>query len=117
MIEEEKYNCKYSKKFGISWLLLITIFLLRNIYIYSKFESMGMKKDESFSKFCIKLSYSSINLGKRTLESKVVRKILRSLLSRFRLKVITKETKNKNVNTLRVDELVKSFYLQRSQKI
>ena len=34
MIEEEKYNCKYSKKFGISWLLLITIFLLRNIYIY-----------------------------------------------------------------------------------
>ena len=77
---------------------------------------MGMKKDEYFSKFCIKLSYSSFNLGKRTLESKVVRKILRSLLSRFRLKVITKETKNKNVNILRVDELVKSFYLQRSQK-
>ena len=47
----------------------------------------------------------SFNLGEPILDSKVVRKILRSLPKRFRPKVTTIED-SKDINSMRVDELV-----------
>ena len=51
---------------------------------------------------------SSFNLGEPIPDFKVVRKILWSLLDRFRPKVTTIE-KSKDINSMRVDELVDSI--------
>lgn len=70
-----------------------------------------MKNDETFSEFYIELSdsvNSCFNLGQRILNFKVVRKILRYVLDRFRPKVIVIE-ESKDMNLMRVDELVGSL--------
>ena len=70
-----------------------------------------MLEDYNFSSFNFELSdivNFCFNLREPILDSKVVRKILRSLLERFRPKVTNTE-KSKNINSLRVDELVGSI--------
>ena len=70
-----------------------------------------MDDHETFREFHAKLmdivNYS-FNLGEPISKSKVVRKILRYLPKRFRAKVTTIE-ESKNVDSLKIDELVGSL--------
>ena len=77
----------------------------------SRFETIKMEDHENFGKFHAKLMdivNSSFNLDEPIPNSKVVRKILRSLSERFRAKVTTIE-ESKDVDFLKVDELVGSL--------
>ena len=74
----------------------------------TKFENIWMHENQNFSFFYSKLSgivNFFFNLGEPILDSKVVRKILRSLPKRFRPKVTTIE-ESKDIDSKRVDELV-----------
>lgn len=67
-----------------------------------------MKESETFDEFNVKLSdivNPNFNLGEPSLESKVVKKMLLSLPPRFHAKVVAIE-ETKDLNTLRLDELV-----------
>ena len=70
-----------------------------------------MSKDESFDFFYSKLNevvIGKINLGEKTKDSKVVRKILRSLPESFCAKVTTIE-ESKDLNEIKVQELIGSL--------
>ena len=70
-----------------------------------------MSNDESFDEFYAKLNNivnSAYNLGEIYDQSKIVRKILRSLTKDFRPKV-TAITESKDVDSIPVDELVGSL--------
>ena len=70
-----------------------------------------MCEDESFDSFYSKLNevvIGKFNLGEKTEDSKVVRKILRSLLENFRAKVTTIE-ESKELNEIKVQELIGSL--------
>ena len=70
-----------------------------------------MCEDESFDSFYSKLNevvIDKFNLGEKTEDSKVVRKILRSLLENFRAKVTTIE-ESKELNEIKVQELIGSL--------
>ena len=76
-----------------------------------KFENITMHENQNFSSFCSELSdivNCSFNLGEPIMDLKIVRKILRSLLERFRHEVTTIE-ESKNINSIRVDELIGSI--------
>ena len=52
----------------------------------TRFKELKMSEDESFDSFCSKLNevvVGKFNLGEKTEDSKIVRKILRSLLEAF----------------------------------
>ena len=77
----------------------------------SKFGSIRMSDDESFDEFYAKLNdivNFAYNLGEIYDQSKIVRKILRSLTENFRPKV-TAITESKDVDSIPVDELVGSL--------
>ena len=77
----------------------------------SKFESISMQENHNFSLFYFELNdivNSSFNLGESIPDSKVVRKILRSLTKRFKLMVIVIE-ENKDIDSMKIDELVGSI--------
>ena len=77
----------------------------------TRFENIKMHENQTFSSFYYELSdiiNSSFNLGKPSLDSKVVREILRYLQERFRPKVIAIE-ESKDINFMRVDELIGSI--------
>ena len=70
-----------------------------------------MSEDESFDSFYSKLNevvLSKFNLGEKTEDSKIERKILRSLPESFRAKVIAIE-KSKDLDDIKVQELIGSF--------
>ena len=70
-----------------------------------------MSEDESFDSFYSKLNevfIGKFNLGEKTEDSKVVRKILRSLLKSFRAKVTAIE-ENKDLDEIKVQELIGSL--------
>ena len=77
----------------------------------SRFEIIRMEDHENFGEFHTKLmdivNFSFI-LGEPIPNSKVVTKILRSLLKRFRTKITTIE-EFKDVDSLKIDELVASL--------
>ena len=67
-----------------------------------------MEEDETFDEFYAKLKdivYSAFNLGECIAESKIVRKILRSLPERFHVKITTIE-EVKNINQITLTKLV-----------
>lgn len=69
-----------------------------------------MKENESFDDYA-KLNdtvNSSFNLGEKIPESRIVRKIMRSLLERFKPKVIALE-ENKDVDSVKIEELIGSL--------
>ena len=71
-----------------------------------------MSEDESFDSFYSKLNevvVSKFNLGEKTEDSKIVRKILRSLPESFRAKVTAIE-ESKDLDDIQVQELIS--YLQ-----
>ena len=70
-----------------------------------------MSEDESFDSFYSELNeviVSKFNLGEKTEDSKIVRKILRSLLESFRAKVTTIE-ESKDLDDIKVQELIGSL--------
>ena len=76
-----------------------------------RFETIRMDDYETFGEFHAKLMdivNSNFNLGEPISNSKVVRKILRSLPERFRAKV-TAIKESKDVDSLKIDELVGSL--------
>ena len=74
----------------------------------TSFEEIKMEKDESFDEFYANLKdivNSAFNLGETILESKIVRKVLRSLLERFHAKITTIE-ESKDIEKIPLIELV-----------
>ena len=70
-----------------------------------------MSEDESFDSFYSKLNevvVSKFNLGEKTKDSKIVRKILRSLPKSFRAKVTAIE-ESKDLDNIKVQELIGSL--------
>ena len=108
-------NCKCSKE---AWGILqvthegasaLKISKLQMLSI--KFENIRMHENQNFFSFYFELSgivNCFFNLGEPILDSKVVRKILRSISKRFRPKVATIE-ESKDIDSVRVDELVGSI--------
>ncbi|XXG89744.1 hypothetical protein AAC387_Pa12g1674 [Persea americana] len=67
-----------------------------------------MEDDETFDEFNSKLNAivnDTFTLGESVPENRIVKKIMRSLPERFDAKVVAIE-ENKNLNTLKVDELI-----------
>ena len=74
----------------------------------SSFEEIRMEEDETIDEFYAKLNdivNSAFNLGESIAESKIVRKILRSLLERFHTKITAIE-EVKDIDQLLLTELV-----------
>ena len=77
----------------------------------TRFEELRMSEDESFDSFYSKLNevvISKFNLGEKTEDSKVVRKIILSLPESFRAKVIAIE-ESKDLDEIKVQELIGSL--------
>ena len=77
----------------------------------TRFKELKMSEDESFNSFYSKLNevvVSKFNLGGKTEDSKIVRKILQSLLESFRAKVTAIE-ESKDLDDIKVQELIGSF--------
>ena len=75
------------------------------------FEELKMSKDESFNSFYGNLNevvIGKFNLGEKTDDSNIVRKILRSLSESFRAKVIAIE-ESKDLDEIKVQELIGSL--------
>ena len=77
----------------------------------TRFEELKMSEDESFDSFYSKLNevvIGKFNLGEKTKDSKIVRKILRSLPESFRAKVTAIE-ESKDLDDIKVQELIGSL--------
>ena len=77
----------------------------------TRFEELEMREDESFDSFYGKLNevvIGKFNLGEKMEDSKIVRKILRSLPESFRAKVTIIE-ESKDLNDIKVQELIGSL--------
>ena len=77
----------------------------------STFEEIRMEEDETFDKFYAKLKdivNSAFNLGECIVESKIVRKIHRSLPERFHAKIIAIE-EVKDIDQIALTELVRNL--------
>ena len=74
----------------------------------TSFEEINMEEDESFDEFYAKLKdivNPAFNLGETIHESKIVRKVLRSLLERFHAKITAIE-ESKDIDKIPLTELV-----------
>jgi hypothetical protein len=79
--------------------------------LISRFEEIKVLDDEIFREFYSKMSdlrNSMVSLGKSISDVKLIQKILRSLLERFRIKVTTIE-ESKDLEEMKIEELVGSF--------
>ena len=79
----------------------------------TRFEELRMSEDESFDSFYSKLNEvvtSKSNLGEKIEDSKVVRKILRSLSESFRATVTAIE-ESKDLDNIKVQELIGSLQM------
>ena len=77
----------------------------------TRFEELKMSKDESFDSFYSKLNevvIGKFNLGEKTKDTKIVRKILRSLPESFCAKVTAIE-ESKDLDDIKVQELIGSL--------
>ena len=77
----------------------------------TRFEKLEMSEDESLDSFYSKLNevvIGKFNLGEKTENSKIVRKILQSLPESFRTKVTAIE-ESKDVEDIKVQELIGSL--------
>ena len=77
----------------------------------TRFKELKMSEDESFDSFYSKLNevvVEKFNLGEKTEDSKIVKKILRSLPKSFRAKVTAIE-ESKDLDDIKVQELVGSL--------
>ena len=77
----------------------------------TRFKELKKSKDESFDSFYSKLNevvIGKFNLGEKIEDSKIVRKILRSLSESFRAKVIAIE-ESKDLDDIKFQELIGSL--------
>ena len=77
----------------------------------TRFEELKMSEDESFDSFYSKLNQlvvSKFYLGEKMEDSKIVRKILRSLPESFHAKVTTIE-ESKDLDDIKVQDLIGSL--------
>ena len=77
----------------------------------TQFEEPKISEDESFDSFYGKLNevvIGKFNLGEKTEDSKIVRKILQSLPESFRAKVTGIE-ESKDLNDIKIQELIGSL--------
>ena len=77
----------------------------------TRFEELKMSEDDSFDSFYGKMNkvvIGKFNLGEKTEDSKIVRKILQSLPESFRAKVIVIE-ESKDLADIKVQELISSL--------
>ena len=77
----------------------------------TRFEELKMSEDESFDSFYSKLNevvIGKFNLGEKTEDLKVVRKILQSLPERFQAKVTAIE-ESKDLDEIKIQELIGSL--------
>ena len=77
----------------------------------TQFEELKISEDKSFDSFYGKLNevvIGKFNLGEKTEDSKIVRKILQSLLESFRAKVTGIE-ESKDLNDIKIQELIGSL--------
>ena len=77
----------------------------------TQFEELKMSEDKSFDSFYGKLNevvIGKFNLGEKTEDSKIVRKIFGSLLESFRAKVTTIE-ESKDFDDIKIQELICSL--------
>jgi hypothetical protein len=105
-------NCDNAKD---AWEILETTYEGTNLVkasklqmLVSQFEDIKMLEDETFNDFFGKLSEirnSMINLGKKVYDTKIIRKVMRSLPKRFRMKVIAIESCI-DLEAMRIKELV-----------
>ena len=80
------------------------------------FEQLKMSEDESFDSFYGKLNevvIGKFNLGEKMEDSKIVRKILRSLPESFRTKVTAIE-ESKDLDEIKIQELIDSLQTYKS---
>jgi len=79
--------------------------------LISRFEEIKMPEEETFGEFYTKINdlrKSMVKLGKSISDVKLIRKILRSLLERFKIKVTTIEGR-KDLDEMKIEELVGSL--------
>jgi hypothetical protein len=110
-------NCKSAKE---AWQILETTYegtkLVKSAKLQMlilRFEEIKMLEEETFGEFYSKMSdlrNSMVSLGKPISNVKLIRKILRSLLERFRIKVTTIE-ESKDLEEMKIEELVGSLPL------
>ena len=77
----------------------------------TRFEELKMSEDESFDSFYGKLNevvIGKFNLGEKTWDSKIVRKILRSLPKSFRAKFTAIE-ESKDLDEIKIQEFIGSL--------
>ena len=77
----------------------------------TRFEEVKMSNDKSFDSFYGRrneIVIAKLNLGLKTEDAKVVRKILRSLLESFRAKV-TAIKESKDLDEIKIQELIGSL--------
>ena len=98
-----------------TWTILVTTYectkavkIVKLQRLTSSFEEIRMEEDETFDEFYAKLKdivNSTFNLGESIAEPKIVRKILRSLLKRFHVKITAIE-EVKDIDRIPLTELV-----------
>lgn len=79
--------------------------------LVSQFEIIKMLEDEYFNEFYIKISdlrNSMVNFEKKISDAKLIKKILKSLIERFRIKVTTIE-EIKDLDDMKIEKLVSSL--------
>ena len=77
----------------------------------TRFEKVKISEDESFDSFYGRLNkivIAKLNLGEKIEDTKVVRKVLRSLIESFRAKVTAIE-ESKDLDEIKIQELVGSL--------
>jgi hypothetical protein len=108
-------NCETTQE---AWQILETTYEGKKLVksaklqmVISRFEEFKMLEDETFGEFYTKMSdlrNSMVSHEKTVLDVKLIRKILRSLLERFRIKVTTIEESN-DLEEMKIEELVGSL--------
>ena len=94
-------TCEGTKKVKVMKLQMLTI----------RFEELKMGDNEAFDSFYGKLNeivIAKLNLGEKIEDSKVVRKILRSLPKSFQAKVTAIE-ESKDLDEIKIQELIRSL--------
>ena len=85
----------------------------------SSFEEIRMEEDETFDEFYAKLKdivNSAFNLGESIVESKIIRKILKSLTERFHAKITAIE-EVKDIDQLPLTELVGNLQTYEMERV
>ncbi|XP_075636694.1 uncharacterized protein LOC142608923 [Castanea sativa] len=115
---DEFHKISYVKTAKEAWTILETTYEgtkkvkeTKLQMLTTRFEEVKMSDDESFDSFYGRLNeivIAKLNLGKKTEDAKVVKKILRSLPESFRAKVMVIE-ESKDLDEIKIQELIGSL--------